>query len=235
MSWTYNSDEGAQRKEGGVFGLNTKAKFDTIEVSESKNGNVYFRYVVKVKERTYNGALFDPTQGKVFYNGKEIDPTHPDYEKAITSRITSTSRIVTHILKAAGVNPKSLEEEFKDNPASDFEEFLRRSLKYLPADYKDHQVDVFLQWMRRPTKEGRRFLEIPDTLTYGYFVVKHVEPQGEWKEERTSEHLKYVDNEGNVHPIKRDSFFLSKPMAKDPSEDAEKGTDEDSDLPFGNF
>jgi len=209
----YEDDSVVERKEGGRFGLNENAHFTDFAIREDKNGNPYVAYTVRIGDREYYGSIFFPKYGdQLYHKGERIGTDHSEYAEQFKNRMKTAQRTLTHVLKAAGVNPKSLEEEFT-TPAKTLEEYLRRSIKYLPSNYKEVPVDVFLQYGNPDPNTGIKYLRIPRSIGYGFFIVPHVDPAGQWKEVRTDKKLYYEDDNKILHPFKRSEFFLNSPHA----------------------
>lgn len=92
----------------------------------------------------------------------------------------------------------------------------------LPKDYESIPLDMFCHWQWQPSGENTKtFLDLPKKMSYGRWLSPAIEPVGQWTEKRVANPdnskpvaLWYVDEAGNVHPFKRNGWFMNSNFAK---------------------
>ena len=147
-------------------------------------------------------------------NNEVTDPSHPAFIKAIKE---FNSNIV-HILSA--LVPKEQIKQALSQPMSNFKQFCQVTASILPSDYKTRVLDVFGQYQWQVTGDNNRtYVRLPKNVKHGKWICATVTPVGEWKEDRSGGGLKYVDNDGNIHPFKRTKWFMSSNFATQQTED----------------
>ncbi len=185
----YNSQGGAGNTEG-----------DCIDVEFSK-GDSHMRM-----------RLFPVT--KAFEGKTEItDPKHPAFQAAI-GLLNST---ITHILSRF-IDKDELKKAFA-TPIASFKQYANISAALLPKNFSEIDLDLFLQyeWQLSGNNEIT-FLQIPKNFKQGPWLA--VSEEGTFTQVRkenpdnTDQNaLTYVNEEGVVHSIKRNGWFVNSNFA----------------------
>lgn len=214
-----DTDESVASKSRPDFGINFgSASVKSIEYKENvaKEGNEEreaIEMIVKVKDKEEK-VWFGPIN-KVFGDGGEIGPDHKDYKENLKAAKDQQAATLVHWLKALGAIEEDLKREMSKKHDS-FESYAKSALSCISENYSSRNLDLFYeyQYTIKTGKNGepneKTYPQIPRNMKGGYFVVP-AQP-GEWREVRGSDgSLKYVDAEGNEHPIKRTGDFMSSP------------------------
>lgn len=210
-----DSSEVAPGSAGGKLGLNkglvTKFEFNPNSGQEGAAGDG-IDFTVKVGEREYRKRFFPVS--KVFRKGggELTDPNSQEYKdaKALATKLLNAE--LTSIVEAF-VDEATVKEALSVPIASfkDFSTILERLIKSTHK-WNETEVDVFLQYQWQPSGENTRtFLQLPSNVKQGIYIVKAV--PGEFKTERTSSHLRFVNAEGGIHPFKRGQWFVESAFA----------------------
>jgi hypothetical protein len=210
-----DSGDLAPGKQGGKFGLNTGAFVTKFEYnpnagSDGSAGDA-IDLTIQIGEREYRHRFFPIS--KVFKDGSEITDTNSqEYKDGIAKETSQLNAMLTDIVKVF-VDEETLKTALA-TPISSFKnyaEILQRLVQSAP-NWQKVPVDVFLQYQWKPSGDNdRTYLELPKNVKHGLFITKSF---GEgFVEERTSGHLKYVNEEGIQHPFKRGEWFLGSAFA----------------------
>ena len=197
------------------FGLNQGAFVTKFEFNPNggKDGEARdsFDVTVNVNGNEFKQRFFPPE--KVFVGGEELPKNHPDYQKNLEKQIEMLSATLIHIAEAlAG---KDYIKQAMSRPFPDFKTWaqtLERAVKTANPNWDKTPVDVFLQYQWQPTGENTRtFLELPKNIKQGLYIVKAQE--GNFEKDETSSGIKYVNENGEVHPLKRNKWFAESNFA----------------------
>lgn len=212
--WTTinDSDESLQGKGGfGKFGLNenchiTKCAFNGNAGKDNSPANA-FDIEININGNTMNRRLFEPN--RIFDSkGNELTDTNsPEFMQAAIATINALKGVIVHAIKSLGVTQEAIDKALV-TPPNNFMEFCMRLQSLIPANYQEIPVDVFLeyQWNISPN-QSQTYLEIPKNLKGGRFLCPHINPVGSWHEDK-SNGLKYVDDQGNIHPFTRNQNYM---------------------------
>jgi len=150
---------------------------------------------------------------KVFSGNVEIVAGDESFSLELAKQERELSGVLTHIMKPF-VTTDAIKAAVGTNKVS-FGEYVKILISLLPKDYMKVPLDIFLQYQWNiPDGKENSFLEIPKNMKHGNFIHTHVTPVGSWKKDVTSG-LKYIDdNNNNIHPFTRTSWFLSSNFAK---------------------
>lgn len=223
-----DQDESLQGAGGGSvkFGLNkgfiTKLEFNPNAGKDNTPGNA-IDLTVTIGDREMMTRIFDVT--KVFANGGEItDVNSQAYIKGYNDTMRQNMAVVIHALKALGITQEKIQQALA-TPPEDFVGWAQVVTSLAPANYQTLPVDVFLeyQWNLRDGQD-RTFLQLPRNMKGGYFLIAHIAPNGSWTEQTewveninnssvAKKGLRYVDNNGMVHPFVRSENFMESPKA----------------------
>ena len=211
-----DSGELVPGKQGGKFGLNTGAFITKFEFNSNagKDGAAgdAIDLTVQVGEREYRHRFFPITKVFAKEGGEITDVNSNAYKEALKKELDQFNAVIADIvacfipredLKAALATPIPT---FKD-----YANIVTRLVQSTP-NWQKKPVDVFLQYQWAPTGDNdKTYLELPKNVKQGSFLIAS---QGEgFKEEKTATSLKYVKEDGTVHPFKRGEWFLESAFA----------------------
>ena len=245
-----DNDESLKSKETSKFGLNqgniTKLEFNPNAGKDGSPSNA-----VDINFMTNNGKefwtrIFDIT--KVFdKSGNQIeDETNPEFIKIYNRNIKQNMGVIIHAVKAVGVTQHNIDNALKI-PTDNFVDWAKIVTSLVPDNFEKLPVDVFLEYQWNiPEGFEMTLLTLPKNMKGGKFLCPSVEPVGSWKEERkwkdengnVVKGLRYIDNNGNIHPFMRNSDYMNSNKAIQQSSKNkeeildEKIKNEDNDLPF---
>ena len=212
FGFTDDEDKSLFSSSKGNFGLNQKAHITNFDVQKGEFGE-FIQLDITVDEKEYSRRFYE-LGDTLKYKGKNYPKGSDEYNKVATMKRKDFSATMTHILKALGITPEAIKAALK-NGATSFIDYFNKIKPLLPQNMKEIPVDVFLQYQYK-IKEGQdvTFLELPYGMQDGYWISKHIEPVGEWKEEKTKDYIKYTDEAGNVHPLQKSKSFASSTKAE---------------------
>ena len=211
-----DSGDLAPGKQGGKFGLNTGAFITKFEFNSNagKDGAAgdAIDLTVQVGEREYRHRFFPITKVFAKEGGEITDVSSNAYKEALKKELDQFNAVIADIvacfipredLKAALATPIPT---FKD-----YANIVTRLVQSTP-NWQKKPVDVFLQYQWAPTGDNdKTYLELPKNVKQGSFLIAS---QGEgFKEEKTATSLKYVKEDGTIHPFKRGEWFLESAFA----------------------
>lgn len=194
------------------FGLNEKVrmvKFEWIN-NAGKGGSegeaLDIAFLINGDEKPISYRQFPLTKARDWNTGEDVtDVNHPVFQKALNI----LGGRIANIMECF-VSSEELDAKVKNIPS--FKEYCKVLVSVLPKNFDQIELDLFLQYQGE-IKDGQKmtYLEIPNNISWGNFVVKHVAPVGLWSEVRDSSGLHYVDGDKNMHPFKRaDKWMISK-------------------------
>ena len=211
-----DSGDLAPGKQGGKFGLNTGAfvtKFE-FNANAGKDGAAgdAIDLTVQVGEREYRHRFFPITKVFAKEGGEITDVSSEEYKEAFKKEVDQFNAVISDVVKCF-VSQEDLKTALA-TPIPTFKDFaniVTRLVQSTP-NWQKKPVDVFLQYQWAPTGDNdKTYLELPKNVKHGAFIVAS---QGEgFKEEKTATSLKYVKEDGTVHPFKRGEWFLESAFA----------------------
>lgn len=214
MAYGYNDSVGGSSSK--TFGLNQHVKMVDFmwtntagkEGAEMEAIIAQFLFPGDDKPMKYyifpvRKAFYKEKEGGILVKKETTDPKHPEFVKA-EDRVSAT---ITMIMKAY-CNDEKIENAIKNAKPTSFAEYAKCLTSILPKNYSDIEVDIFLQWQYSMRDGKMTYLEIPSNTMSGRFICAHMKANGEWKEERTISGMKYVDDNGNIHPFTRSANFM---------------------------
>lgn len=214
----YGYNEPVAPTAGGHFGLNKNVTISKFEYNPNagKEGAAAeaLDVVFMVGEKEFRKRIFPI--GKVFAkNGGEItDTTSASYKTALAKEFDTFNATNASIVSCF-IPKDALKASLATLPAgSGFKEYamLLQRLVQSVQNWNTKPLDLFLQYQWGPSSgQTVTFLEVPKNLNQGIFVVPAV--PGDFTEDRTETHLRYVDAAGNVHPIARGDWFVKSNFA----------------------
>lgn len=219
MNFEFKSVDELKEEKGfssfGKFGVN-KANLEKVEFEEGQYGPT-LTISFKVEESSYM-AFIQPVT-KVWKDNIELQPSHPEYQGLVDAE---NGKIVTYLnqLAEAVISKEAVINFLQTGNFTTIVDYIKGIQKLLTThpNWNNVDLDVFLQYQYAPTKNNTKtFLEIPKpkNLKNGnlVFVTKHL--PGTWnKVVDEKEGLKYTNESGEVHPIKRTAYFMGQPYAK---------------------
>lgn len=208
----------SQSTQGGRFGLNEKAIVDNVQLLKTKDNNDYIKITFLIGDSEHNMFIFDVNKKSSLYlKGNRVQPGTKDHAIALRNKIKSVLATITHVLKAFGLNSEEFQKTLAKTPARSMIDYFKKGLKH--CDSKKIQgkvVDIFLEYQTKiPKNSNKTYLQIPQYVYDGKFLIEHIEPVGKWNEiidER--EGLYYQDDSGNKHPFKRNAEYMASFKAK---------------------
>lgn len=232
----YVEAENNNSKDYGKFGLNQNVMVKTFEYNPNGGKNntplECIDFAVTIGDAEYRTRFFPIA--KVYSKNVELtDKNSQEYKDALKAAENMLSSTLCSIVKCfvpIEVLTKALSVNFPDFKT--YATTLEKLMKV--GKFNTVPVDVFLQYQFSVAPgKTKTYLELPKNVRQGIFITKAQE--GNFVENRTSEGIKYL-NENNVeHPISRGKWFVSSSYANrinlESNETSSLGAD--SDLPFG--
>ena len=212
-----DTDESLKAKSGGVFGLNQGNVTEFEYKDKNKDGETSHSVIIGVQigDRTYRRFFYFNADEKVYVKGELSDSSAEGYWEAYGAVLVQRIAVIKHALKAVGVTQQQIDQVVSQIDPSDIVGGVKMLLELLPGDYKTKPVDVFLEYQWSIKKDQKEtFLEVPDSMKGGIFLIPAVQPTGKWTEVRNEDGLSYVDNAGSIHPISRSAGYLDSPRAE---------------------
>lgn len=219
-----HSQDLVQKNNYGKFGLN-KGKLLKFEYNPNsgKGGTAADAIDVEISIQDSPQRLRLFPVSRVYAAGKEItDKNSEAYKTAFLRESKMFNATITHILKTA-FSDAELQTLLGSKSFTTFKEFATYvSSLMAPKIGAGILVDVFLQYQYKLASDAKMtYLEIPRNLSFGSFLVKHIEPVAAWTEESSwmdagemKVGLRYIDGNNNIHPFTRDEYFMGTNYAK---------------------
>lgn len=204
------------------FGLNSKIKLHSISVEENEKGSNYVKVTFSKGSNTRDFFLYFPDQSRekydlaikgLFGNVKHLVHVF-DEEKTLDTK-------VIQFFKQKGIQP---------TPEAVIEKYIELFNK--SVEYKNVELDLFLEYSSPSKKDGKQYLQIP---MYPKWITKSVNVKGEWHEVRDPEKgLYYIDTEdaNNIHPFRKSVKWMQSDRANRVVQGAEQDV-EDPLIPEG--
>jgi len=217
MEYGYqNSTELTPGKQGGKFGLNTGANITKFEYNPNAGADGAAQdgldFTVQIEEKEYRHRFFPITKAWAKGGGEITDTNSTEYKTSISEQASQLNGILSDIVKC--FIDKEILKQALSVPIKSFKiyaEILQGLVQSTP-DWKKIPVDVFLQYQWKISGDNNKtFLELPKNVKQGIFICKSLGK--DYKENRTTTHLKYINAEGLIHPFKRGEWFLNSAYA----------------------
>lgn len=218
MNFEFKSIKDAPESTGGSygrFGLNaaTLSKFEYTDAGGAGGATQDALLVTfKVGEADFNYRIFPP---KVYGT---LDPNSEEYKVALKKAEGQVSTAISQITESIVDNTLIAQavQAAKPTTFKDFVQVMERLIKNT-ANWDKKELDLFLNWQAKPgTNQNKTFLEVPrqTILNFSNSIFVTSKQAGSWTEDRTEGKLVYRNTEGNLHPIKRDKWFMGQNYAK---------------------
>lgn len=219
MNFEFKSINDAPESTGGgsygKFGMNTATltKFEYTDAGGSGGAAQDALLVTfKVGEADFNYRIFPP---KVFGN---MDVNSEEYKTALKKAEGQVSTAISQITEAIVDNNLIVQTLQASKPTTfkDFVLVMERLIKNT-ANWDKKELDLFLNWQAKPgTNQNKTFLEVPrqTILNFSNSIFVTSKQAGPWTEDTTDGKLVYRNSQGDLHPIKRDKWFMSQNYAK---------------------
>ena len=206
------------------FGLNQKVNMTKFEwTNKAGSGGtegeaIDISFQIKGDEHPLNVRIF-PFKAINWATRESITNVEDaDYKKQQNSYNANIMHIMEAFVEKEELMKKM--ENFKPEKGKEFSQFIKYLMSLLPKDFASKELDLFLQYQNKITGNNKvTFLEVPKNRTHGNYVCAHVPPVGIWKVEKDDNGMRYVDNEGNIHPFVKSSYFLSSNASKQQKEE----------------
>lgn len=205
-------------KASGKFGLNQGVFVTKFEYNPNggKDGAAQdvIDLSVQVQEKEYMIRFFPVSKVYAKEGGGELtDPSTQEYKDQYAKEVALLSATLSDIVKAF-VSEEDLKLALATpiNSFADYAKILERLVKSVP-NWQKQAVDIFLEYQWKPTGSNTRtFLTLPKNVKQGTFICKAI-PGVTFKEERTDTHLKYIAEDGSLHPFKRTKWYVENAYA----------------------
>ena len=235
----FQSDE-AKELQGGnfdglVFGLNEDVKIAKFEYTTKTgkggaegNGALDITLVVNGAEK--NTRIYEPGgNGIVYFKGKPVsDQKSEDYLQGLRQGIVLAKGLITHYLKALGYTEEQLSKNL--STATSFQSLCEKAAVAVKKHLNKTPLNLFAHFQASIKGDATQtYLEIPENLAYGAFLTPAYEAkngsweaQNEWETEegKKVKGLRYVDGDGNVHPLQRDENYMKSKRASKQTKEA---------------
>lgn len=196
-------------KDFGHFGLNQNCKVKSFVYNPNGGKDntpaECMDLTVSVEGTEYKSRFFPVS--KVYSKGSELtDKNSEEYKKVFEREVKMLSATLCSIAEC--FIPKETLQKTLSAGFADFKAFataLENLVK--AANYTNIPVDVFLQYQRKVVPgKTRAYLELPNSVRYGRFVVSA--QKGNFVEKKTETSIKYLNENNEEHPINRGKYFV---------------------------
>ena len=208
-----NDLEQASGSSYGKFGKND-AKLVKFEYTSQggSNGATQDALLVtfKVEDGEYNYRVFPAKVG----NWINQDPNSEEYKKALQESQNQVQIAISQIVESI-VDRTTIQYAIVAAKPTTFEQYVKlmeRLIKAVPG-WNNKELDLFLHWQSKLSpNQTRTYLEVPrqTDLKFGNSVFVTSKQPGVWNEVIEQGVLMYKDNAGNIHPFKRNKWFMEK-------------------------
>ena len=211
-----DSEEVGPGVSGGKFGLNTgfvtKFEYNPNAGKGGAEGDA-IDFTITVGEKEFRTRFFPVSKLFKKGGGEITDTNSEEYKNELNKAVALFNGVISDIVTCF-----VSEQDFKDAvsvPNSSFKDFalIVQRIVHGTPDWSKVPVDVFLRYQIKPQGENNTtFLEFPKNGKHGKTIVKSL--GAGFKEERTESHLKYLTEEGIVHPFKRGTWYVNNNFSK---------------------
>lgn len=236
----YGFSEATQNDSAIHFGLNhgvaNLIKFGWIP-NGGKDGaeQEALEIIFNVNGREISHRQFPIT--KAFYkedpkdkNSPQLETTDPNHE-AFKLAQNELSQIAIHII-GCFVDKEDIKKALS-SPIRSFKDYCKVLEGLLPNDYATKPLDIFFNWQWQIKGDNNRtYLELPKKMKHGRWLAPSIEPvDGPWTKQQKANAsdseiaLRYVDGAGNVHPFKRNGWFMNSQFANQQKDSVEESAD----------
>lgn len=208
-----NDLEQASGSSYGKFGKND-AKLVKFEYTSQggSNGATQDALLVtfKVEDGEYNYRVFPAKVG----NWINQDPNSEEYKKALQESQNQVQIAISQIVESI-VDRTTIQNAIVAAKPTTFEQYVKlmeRLIKAVPG-WNNKELDLFLHWQSKLSpNQTRTYLEVPrqTDLKFGNSVFVTSKQPGVWNEVIEQGVLMYKDNTGNIHPFKRNKWYMEK-------------------------
>lgn len=201
-----------QESTGGnkVFGLNKDCTLKSIEYKTTEKGE-YLSLIFNVGGSDTYFSVFPIS--KIYYKREEIHKGHPKFEAEQEQAYKNLSEFFCTLMEVY-IDREKVIELFNSGKIKDFKSLCAYTEKAIKSNknWENEKIDLFLQWQRKfSPNQTMTFLEIPpfgiNNIKNEKFICKAME--GDFKEDRTKTHLKYINEKGEEHIFKRGAYYLA--------------------------
>lgn len=212
-----DSNDLAPGQSGGKFGLNSGVFVTKFEYNPNAGTNGAEQdaidLTVQIGEREYTRRFFPVSKIYSKDNGELTDTTTEEYKELFAKEVALLNGTLTDVVRCFVP-----EEDIKTALAApianfkDFAEVLQRLVHGVP-NWNKTPVDVFLCYQWNVSGDNNRtYLELPKNVKHGSFIARH---QGAgYTPVEASSGIKYANEEGLTHPLKRNEWFAGSAFSK---------------------
>jgi hypothetical protein len=209
-----DSNDVGPGKQGGKFGLNaafvTKFEYNPNAGKEGAQQDA-IDFTAQVGEREYMLRFF-PVARVFGKNGEITDTNSAEYKEEKEKQVALLNATLSDIVKAF-VPEESLKAALASPMSSfaDYAQVLQRLVQGVP-NWQKKPVDIFLEWQYTPKGDNTKsYLQLPKDVKHGAWITASKGPG--YKEEKTATHLRYVNEAGDIHPLKRGEWYVGSAFA----------------------
>lgn len=208
-----NDLEQASGSSYGKFGKND-AKLVKFEYTSQggSNGATQEALLVtfKVKDGEYNYRVFPAKVG----NWINQDPNSEEYKKALQESQNQVQIAISQIVESIA-DRTTIQNAIVAAKPTTFEQYVKLMERLIKAvlGWNNKELDLFLHWQSKLSpNQTRTYLEVPrqTDLKFGNSVFVTSKQPGVWNEVIEQGVLMYKDNSGNIHPFKRNKWYMEK-------------------------
>lgn len=209
----YGIDNTNPSTGGLTFGLNT-ATLKTIAYNPNggkagaKQDSLDITFDISGREISYRQFPVEKAYDKD--NNEVTDKNHSAFKEAVADLNIRLTQLLSCF-----VEPQEIDEAFSKEFGTDDVNFVQFAKWYASMfeNLEDTKLHLFANysWSLR-TGQNQKYLELPKKAKYGNVFHKYLE--GTWTQSEDSSGIKYVNEQGQVHPISRNKWFADSNFCK---------------------
>lgn len=188
------------------------AEMEALDIMFDVNGTT-----ISYRQFPITKAFYKPSDGPQV---EVTDPAHP----AMVQEKSNLSAVLIHIIGC--FVPKEDIRTALQTPMNSFKDFCKVLAGLLPKDFSVKPLDSFFQWEWQIKGDNEKtYLRLPKNMKHGRWIGAAIVAKGEWSKQQKQNAsdnetaLRYVDNDGNVHPFVRTGWFMNSNFATQQKEE----------------
>lgn len=193
------------------FGLNQGAMVTRFEVCPNGDGTLSpgVRVCVQVGDSKFE------RRGYVFFDSKFANTQ--DEKDSHHREVMAT---LTHIANALGIPDAHIKSALEQSRPQSIMQYAQVVCGLCTTRVNQVPVDVFLQYQKKPGKDGQAYAELPNSVRQGVFMVPAT--QGAWEKVQDASGLRYhrPGKPSELHPFQRNAYFMGTVQGKGPQPQA---------------
>jgi hypothetical protein len=164
-------------------------------------------------------TFYEPDSNReIIVGNKSYQTTDLEYKEHYINQVNDMKKTVTHFVKAYGITQEQIDEALKVPPRS-FREWAIIMTKLPPNPTTTLHIFLEYEWNIKP-QNTRTFLQIPKNMKGGRWASPLM--TGIWQGvQQPDGSLKYINENGQVHPISKSKDFMESPKANLQQKDSE--------------